>query len=102
MSPYVPIASLQQLSTHSQSSLSLPHFIKKKIPDIIALMSHFTSCLFISAVIGLCCYEWTFSSYGAQGFLSSGGVQAAHCSDFSCCRAWALECKLQWLWHVGS
>ena len=57
MSPYIPIASLQQLSIHSQSLLSLPHFIKKKIPDIIALMSHFISCLFILAVIGLCCYE---------------------------------------------
>ena len=50
------------------------YVIEKKIPDIIALMSHFISCLFILAVIGLCCYEWTFSSYGVQGLLSSGGV----------------------------
>lgn len=95
MSPYVPIASLQQLSIHSSSLLSLPLFIKKKSPDIIALMSHFISYLFILAVIGLCCYEWTFASYGAQGLLSNGSVQASHCRDFSCCRAWALECKLQ-------
>ena len=101
-SPYVLIALLQQLSTHSQCLLSLPHFIKKKIPDIIALMSHFISYLLIWAVIGLCCYEWTFSSYGEQGLLSSGGVQASHGSDLSCCRVWALECMLQQLWHMGS
>ena len=31
-----------------------------------------------------------FSRCGEQGLLSSYGVEASHCSGFSCCRAWAL------------
>ena len=49
--------------------------------------------LFLLA-LGLCCCPWAFSSCGDWGLLSSCGVRAAHCSGFSCCRAWALE-------HVG-
>ena len=30
------------------------------------------------------------------------GVQASHCSGFSCCGARALGTWAQWLWHVGS
>ena len=36
------------------------------------------------AVLGLsCCERGLFSSYGAM---------ASHCSGFSCCGAWAVEC----------
>ena len=79
--------------------------------------------LFIYLFIYFSCAEslllhGLFSSFGEWGLLSSWGVQASHCSDFSCCRAqspgysgfnscgsWALEhrfnsCGIQtWLFH---
>ena len=36
------------------------------------------------AVLGLCCCIGAFSSYSHQGLLSSYGVLASQCSDFSC------------------
>ena len=44
--------------------------------------------LFLS-VLGLCCFLRAFSSCSKWG-LPSRGAQAAHCSGFSCCKAWAL------------
>ena len=64
--------------------------------------------LFLIA-LGLCCCSRTFSSCGEQELLSSCGVQASHCSVFSCCRAQALGHAgfgsygmwAQWLWRTG-
>ena len=54
-------------------------------------------------MLGLCCCSRAFSSCSEQGRLSSCSVQASHCSGFSCCRAWALECNgLQQLQYMGS
>ena len=47
----------------------------------------FFCCL---AALGLHCCAWTFSRCGEQGLLPRGAAWAAHCSGFSCCRAWAL------------
>ena len=47
---------------------------------------YFFSCL------GLCCCMLSFSSCS---------VQASHCGGFASCRAWALGCRLQQLWHTG-
>ena len=44
------------------------------------------------AALGLRCCAWAFSSCCEEGLLSGCGVQASHCSDFSCCRAQALGC----------
>ena len=41
------------------------------------------------AVLGLHFCKRTFSSCREQGLLSSCGEWASHCSDFSCCGAWA-------------
>ena len=41
-------------------------------------------------VLGLRCCSGVFSSCGEQGLPSSCGLQASHCSDFSCCKAQAL------------
>ena len=38
------------------------------------------------AVLGLCC--GLFSSWPAQGLLSSWGAWASHCGGFSCALAW--------------
>ena len=35
-------------------------------------------------VLDLCCYTRAFSSCGEWGLLSSCGVQASHCGNFSC------------------
>ena len=54
-------------------------------------------------VPGLCCFVGFFSSCGEQGLLSSCSVQASHCSDFSCCGAWALgHVGFDGWWHMGS
>ena len=45
--------------------------------------------------MSLHCCAWNFSSCSERGLLSSCGVQAFHCSGFSCCRAQALG-------HAGS
>ena len=44
--------------------------------------------LFLAA-LGLCCCPWAFSSCGERATLRCG-VQASHCSGFSCCGAWAF------------
>ena len=58
-------------------------------PEIIS--SHVLSVLFFSC-LGLCCCVLSFSSCS---------VQASHCGGFTSCRAWALGCRLQQLWHTG-
>ena len=40
--------------------------------------------------VSLCCCTQAFSSCGEWGLLSSWGVWASHCGDFSCCRTGAL------------
>ena len=45
--------------------------------------------LFVAA-LSLCCCLRAFSRCGEQGPLCSCGMQASHCSGFSCCGAWAL------------
>ena len=45
------------------------------------------------------------AAHGLQraGASLCGGAGASHCGGFSCCcRAWALELKLQQLWLMGS
>ena len=44
------------------------------------------------AVRSPCCSTRAFPSCCEQGLLSSCCVQASHCSDFFCCRAWTLGC----------
>ena len=48
-------------------------------------------CLFFSC-LGPCCCVLCFSSCS---------VQASPCGGFFSCRAWALGCRLQWLWHAA-
>ena len=76
----------------------------------------FCSFILFTAVLGLCCFVWAFSSSVSED------VQASHCGGFSCCRivsrlmsfsscsSWALEHELStWgtqafivPWHVES
>ena len=48
--------------------------------------------IYLLAVLGLRCRAWAFSSCGEWGllFVVVRGLLIYHCSDFSCCRAWAL------------
>ena len=77
-------------------------------------------CLFL-AVQSLHCCAGFFSSCREQGLLSSCGLRAFHCRNFSCCGAWALgltgflscstwtqqlllmgaRAQIQQLWHTG-
>ena len=50
-----------------------------KWPSALKLFNY----LFL-AVLGLCCFAWTFSSCSKRGLLSDCGAQASHCSGFSC------------------
>ena len=50
----------------------------------------FNFYLFILGVLGLHCHAQAFSSCSEQKLLSSCGLRASHCSEFSFCRAWAL------------
>ena len=66
--------------------ISLPLFLYS-----FSLSLFFLLCLFIF------CLHWVFvalhrlfSGCSEQGLLSSYGVWAFHCSDFSCCGAWVL------------
>ena len=45
--------------------------------------------------------HWAFSSCGKQRLVSSYDVWASHHGGFLCCGAWALGCRLQWLWSMG-
>ena len=47
---------------------------------------------YLLAALGLHCCARAFSSYSEQGLLSNCSAWACHCSDFTCCRAQALEC----------
>ena len=58
--------------------------LKKKKKSFIYL------CIFMAA-LGLCCCTQVFSSCSEPELLSSCSTQAPHCSDFSCCGAWALD-----------
>ena len=53
-------------------------------------------------MLGLCFFAQAFASCYKQRLLSSHGVQASHCSGFSCCRAQNLEHRLShhgaWTW----
>ena len=41
--------------------------------------------------------------YFERGLLSSCGMRASHCGDFSCCRTWVLKhMGLVTPWHVES
>ena len=44
-------------------------------------------CLFYLslAALGLCCFEWAFSSCDELGLVSSCSAWASHCGDFFCC-----------------
>ena len=62
---------------------------------------NFKKIYLFMAVLGLHCCVRAFSSCCMQGFLSSCGAWASHCSGFSCCGAhtlgtWAkdLRCRL--------
>ena len=64
----------------------------RKAPASAAVTQSFISFFFkvfylFSAVLGLRCCGWAFSSCGNQGLLCSWGAQASHRGDFSCCRA---------------
>ena len=69
-------------------------------------------CIFGCAESSLLC--GLFFPFGKRGLLSSCRLQASHCGDFSCFRAWALGClgfsrcgsqalehRLDSLWHMS-
>ena len=41
---------------------------------------------------------WVFCRWDVQGLLCCG-VWVSHCSDFSCCGAWAQVRELPWMWR---
>ena len=71
---YLPVAILFFLSNRTSK-------LKKKKTFIYL-------CIFMAA-LGLCCCNQVFCSCGGPELLSSCSTQASHCSDFSCCGAWA-------------
>ena len=46
------------------------------------------------AVLGLHCYAQSFSNCSKQGIVPVFCVWASHCSNFSCCEAGILGCRL--------
>ena len=79
------------------------------------MLSSFLKTLFIYFYFWLCwlfvAFLGLFSSWGEQGLPSSCSSRASRCSDFSCCRTWALSMwaqqlqltgsRGQWFWHKG-
>ena len=61
------------------------------------LFFFFNVFTYSSAVLGLCCCAWAFSSCSELEPLSSG-AWASHCHGFSRCRAQTQD---RWLWHMG-
>ena len=59
---------------------------------------------FIFGCAESCCCTQAFCSCGKQRILSSGSVWASHCSDFTRCRAWALNTSsvvmVHGMWNV--
>ena len=59
--------------------------------DHLAISLFLNLSIYLLAVLGLRCFEWTFSSCGKRGLLSSCSAWASHCGSFSCCGARALR-----------
>ena len=52
----------------------------------------FISVYLLLAVLGLhCCAGFSLVA-ARRGYCLVGGAWTSHCSGFSCCGAWALEC----------
>ena len=79
-----------------------------KIPPPCFACSFFHNSIFFYFLVALCllCYAQAFTRCGKQGLLFVvGGVQASHCSGFSCCRAQAPVVAARGLkgyWSSGS
>ena len=65
---------------------------------LIHWLNNFWLCWFFTAVQGLSLAV----SCSKSGLLTSLGARSSHCGGFCCCRAQAVEHRLQYLWHVGS
>ena len=74
--------------------------IQNHMKFLFALNNCIYLCIFGCFGSSLLC-RFSFSSCGEQGLLSSCSVWASLCCGFSCCRAQALEHRLQQLWLCG-
>ena len=55
----------------------------------------------LSAILGLRCYTWAFSSCGEQGLLSGCSAWPPRCGGFSCRTFTDCRAPAQQLWHTG-
>ena len=92
--PALPKSDVNQQDRTLESTSPAPSSMKEA-PTSAAVTQSFISFFsrfiyLFSAVLGLRCCAWAFSSCGNQGLLCSCGAQASHRGGFSCCRAQAF------------
>ena len=79
--------------------LSLPNSRVLPLCFFFLFVCLFLNQLILTALDLRCCVK-AFSTCFEQGY-SSLQCEVSHCDGFSCCRAQALECGLQYLWLPG-
>ena len=68
--------------------------VRCKIIKLASFYYYFKNILFIFSCAGSSLLHVGFLQLQPAGAPLGCGARASHCSGFSCCRAWALECEL--------
>ena len=76
------------------------YWVGQKVRSVLS--SHFSFNIFIFGCIGSSLLRASFLQLLGAGATLHCGVQASHCSGFSCCGARALGTRAQQLWLAGS